>query len=83
MVLDYAERSFPPEWIILDTQAFDVTEPGDAENVTGQLMVQVEKHKKIWNWRKTVLKKDNAKELSGDFQEKYTYSICLWGNILL
>lgn len=43
MVLDYEETSYPPDWIVLGMQAFDVTEPGDAENVTGQLMVQVQR----------------------------------------
>jgi len=41
MVLDYENSDFPPDWIILESEAFDHTEAGDAAPTTGQLLVNV------------------------------------------
>jgi len=41
MILDYQETSFPPDWIILGTEAFEHSEAGDAAPTTGQLLVNL------------------------------------------
>jgi len=40
-MLDYTEKCFPPDWLILSKQAFDSTEAGDKDELTGQILLNV------------------------------------------
>jgi len=40
-MLDYADNVFPPDWIVLSKQAFDTTEAGDRDELTGQILLHV------------------------------------------
>lgn len=44
MPVDYPASSFPPDWIIYGSQAFEITEAGDNASLVGQLYLQVKKY---------------------------------------